>query len=92
MRETHLAKLVDSGSTNLWEERVEGLLDEETQGANHGDAAVSELSFAAEHQLGRRQILGEAERVEEAKGASDTRKVLGLDLHLGRRRAHHGRE
>ena len=68
---THLAELVDGGSVDLGEERTEGLLDEEAEGADHGNAAVRQLGLAAEHQLVRRQVLGEAERVEEAKGARD---------------------
>ena len=68
------------------------LLYQESEGADHSDAAVCQLGLAAEHQLVRRQVLCEAERVEEAKGTGDAWQVLGLHLHAGRRRARHRRE
>ena len=55
---------------------METLLHEEAERPNHGDAAVSQLGLAAEHELALGEIFGEPERVEEADRASHARHRL----------------
>lgn len=76
----HLLEHVDGEAGDLAvEERVEGLVDEEPDGGEHGEAAVGDLGLAEALDLVDGLAVGEVERVEEPEGEGNARHG-GLEL------------
>merc|ERR1719258_467294 len=71
-------------ATDVREDRVEVLLYQEAEGADHGDAGVGKLGLAQHEDLLVRLVLEKAKRVEEAKGRRHARERLGKSTAGGR--------
>ena len=85
-----LRDLVNRGSAGAREERVELLLDNETERRKHGDAAVRRLRFAQAVHLELRLTVQEARRVELAKDVGGAGEAVGKGVRRGRLGSDHG--